>query len=133
MIANGASLYLLLTPEDLKLTWLELPNLANHGELLEEVGGWAVSLLFPLNRKEKKRKQIRQHKEKMKDTESFHCGLYRNTWIPKLSSIDALFQMKCKDIGRSHTISLNSNLYLKLCMKETRQIHKSFGFPRHRQ
>ena len=39
--------------------------------------------------------------------------------------------MKHKDIGRSNTISLNSNLYLKLCIKETRQIRKSFGFPRH--
>ena len=43
MMVNGASLHPLLTPEDLKLTLLELPDLASHGVLLEEVGGVTFS------------------------------------------------------------------------------------------
>ena len=50
-MVNGASLHLLLTPEDLKLTFLEISDLANCGVFLEDVMG----VTFFSNQVEKRR------------------------------------------------------------------------------
>lgn len=60
----------------------------------------------------------------------FYHSLCTNTWIPKLGSAGALFQIKCNDIERSNTVTLNNSPCLKVCIKGTRQNAYVFWAPK---